>query len=315
MKMEPPRNFREAGLAVDLEREVFCRRFMNLRGLSFLWLAGLVFFMAGAPTAFAAKAARAKITLQPASQSIEWGGNVEFRVSYNTPSASALQWRRNGEPIANATGSSYSLAGVTAAQAGKYDVVIKNAGGSVTSKAAILTVPLAPASLVQGSAIYADLRYRVAGGTETSTGSFLVTGTQSLLDPEATTDTYSFIYKRVNPTKSTLTIMGSIYDSDLGARVAVSETYQLTFTTVNSAGEREARSSGKGAYTLPRGYKPSKLAFSSSGTLSFDPSPSPSPSPVTPDGGITAPVVAPQPTPIGGVGSSPDVVIIVSPSQ
>jgi sugar lactone lactonase YvrE len=80
------------------------------------------------------------IAAQPAAQSVSAGGSATFTV---TASGTDLtyQWQRDGKDIAGATSASYTLDNVQSADTGaKFTVVVKNAGGSVTSAAAVLTV-------------------------------------------------------------------------------------------------------------------------------------------------------------------------------
>ena len=53
------------------------------------------------------------------------------------------QWRFGGAPIGGATGATYTIASAQPNQAGTYDVVVQNGGGSVTSATATLTVQVA----------------------------------------------------------------------------------------------------------------------------------------------------------------------------
>jgi hypothetical protein len=80
------------------------------------------------------------ITRQPASQTVGAGTNATFTVTATGTPAPAFQWWRNGQPIAGATAATLPLPAVQAGDAGTYSVVVTNAGGSVTSSAATLTV-------------------------------------------------------------------------------------------------------------------------------------------------------------------------------
>ncbi|MCS7100069.1 MAG: immunoglobulin domain-containing protein [Burkholderiaceae bacterium] len=87
-----------------------------------------------------------RITQGPASISVPLGDSASFSVTATGPSLT-YQWRRNGVDIPGATSSSYSIAGVTAADNGaRFSVVVRNPYGSVTSAEATLTVgpPLLP---------------------------------------------------------------------------------------------------------------------------------------------------------------------------
>ena len=56
----------------------------------------------------------------------------------------SYQWRLNSVDIPGATGASYTISSVQPAQAGDYTVVVSNAGGTVTSATALLTVNVPP---------------------------------------------------------------------------------------------------------------------------------------------------------------------------
>jgi hypothetical protein len=78
------------------------------------------------------------IVSQPASQRIVAGRPVRFEVlAY--PAAS-YQWQRNGANIAGATGPILTISNVQQADAGTYTVLVSNAGGSITSSDAVLSV-------------------------------------------------------------------------------------------------------------------------------------------------------------------------------
>lgn len=91
------------------------------------------------------------ITTQPTAQTACPNGNASFTV-VAAGSNLTYQWRRNGTNIGGATSATYSLANVTAANAGNYDVVVTGTCGSVTSNAVALTVNTAPAITTQPTA-------------------------------------------------------------------------------------------------------------------------------------------------------------------
>lgn len=87
-----------------------------------------------------------RITQGPASISVPPGRAAGFSVTATGPALS-YQWRRNGTDIPGATGATYSIPSVTAADDGaRFSVVVSNSYGSVTSAEATLTVgpPLPP---------------------------------------------------------------------------------------------------------------------------------------------------------------------------
>jgi len=81
------------------------------------------------------------ITTQPASQVVTAGQPATFSVAATGTGPLSYQWQKNGVNISGATSSSYTTAATTTSQSGtKYDVVVSNSAGSVTSASATLTV-------------------------------------------------------------------------------------------------------------------------------------------------------------------------------
>ena len=79
------------------------------------------------------------IITQPTSQTVSDGSNAVFTVTAVGTAPLSWQWRFNGNNVAGATASNYTIADVQAGNAGNYTVVVTNAYGSVTSSVAILT--------------------------------------------------------------------------------------------------------------------------------------------------------------------------------
>ncbi|MCX8154974.1 MAG: immunoglobulin domain-containing protein [Verrucomicrobiae bacterium] len=88
------------------------------------------------------------ITQAPQSQTVAAGQAVTFSVQVSGSGTLNYQWFKDGVPIAGAVTSTYSIASATPAHQGNYTVQVSNAGGSVTSAAATLTV-LTPPRLEQ----------------------------------------------------------------------------------------------------------------------------------------------------------------------
>ncbi len=81
-----------------------------------------------------------QITTQPAAQSVTVGQTATFSV-VASGAALTYQWSRNGTAISGATQASYTTAATTNADNGaSFTVTVSNAGGSMTSSAATLTV-------------------------------------------------------------------------------------------------------------------------------------------------------------------------------
>ena len=79
------------------------------------------------------------ITAQPASRTNAVGSAAVFSVqAYGT--APEYQWYKNGEPVSGGTQAELLLAKLTSEDSGGYNVVVRNAYGSVSSSLATLTV-------------------------------------------------------------------------------------------------------------------------------------------------------------------------------
>ncbi|HUS35092.1 MAG TPA: immunoglobulin domain-containing protein, partial [Verrucomicrobiae bacterium] len=81
---------------------------------------------------------------QPADRSVVAGQSTTFTVEVLGTGPLTYQWLKNNEPIQGANGPTYTIAQALAADAGAYSVHVTNAGGSVTSRAAQLTVTGTP---------------------------------------------------------------------------------------------------------------------------------------------------------------------------
>ncbi len=78
---------------------------------------------------------------QPASyQSVSVGATVSFTVNVSGTAPFAFQWLFNGGAVSGANAATFVLSNAQSANSGTYRVVVNNAGGSVTSDAAVLNV-------------------------------------------------------------------------------------------------------------------------------------------------------------------------------
>ncbi|MBI4623879.1 MAG: immunoglobulin domain-containing protein [Verrucomicrobia bacterium] len=81
------------------------------------------------------------ITNQPASATVALGQAATFTVNATGSPAPSYQWNKDGVAIGGATNSTLTLSNVQSTNAGTYTVVVSNGAGSVTSNAAVLTIP------------------------------------------------------------------------------------------------------------------------------------------------------------------------------
>jgi hypothetical protein len=95
------------------------------------------------------------LATQPTNQSVVLGSNVTLQVTAAGPGPLAYQWRFNGAKLANgshvsgATSNSLTLTNVTTNYAGRYEVVVTNLFGSITSSIATVTVVVPPSITTQ----------------------------------------------------------------------------------------------------------------------------------------------------------------------
>src|SRR5260221_13061736 len=68
------------------------------------------------------------------------GQSISFNVTASGTGPFNYQWRKGGANLNGATNTSYTMASVTAGDAGNYDVVVTGACGRAASTAATLTV-------------------------------------------------------------------------------------------------------------------------------------------------------------------------------
>lgn len=89
------------------------------------------------------------ITAPPQNLTVNQGNPVAFTVAATGVPSPAFQWRFNNNALAGATASSLNIGNAQSAHAGNYSVVVSNAGGSVTSAVAVLTVNVPPTITTQ----------------------------------------------------------------------------------------------------------------------------------------------------------------------
>ena len=80
------------------------------------------------------------IESQPSSQTMLGGQSTTFYVSATGTTPLSYFWRLNGNPLSGATLSSYTVANAQSFQGGAYSVLVTNAGGSILSSNALLSV-------------------------------------------------------------------------------------------------------------------------------------------------------------------------------
>jgi hypothetical protein len=129
------------------------------------------------------------IVVQPMGTRAAIGEIVALAVEATGEPSPALQWRKDGVPVTGANESRLTLASLSAADAGSYDVVATNALGSATSERARVSVGKraqsisfqGPANATSGQPILLSasassglaVRFQLVSGTATLNGSML----------------------------------------------------------------------------------------------------------------------------------------------
>src|SRR5205807_565905 len=102
------------------------------------------------------------ITLSPVSQNIDYNQSVTFSVGASSQTTLGYQWRFNSNSISGATGASYIIPNVAAADKGYYDVIVTNTAGYAATSS--------PALLVVGAANFLNHRYSFTADASDSIG-------------------------------------------------------------------------------------------------------------------------------------------------
>jgi hypothetical protein len=88
-----------------------------------------------------------QIITQPGDQAVTAGQTATFSVAASGTAPLSYQWRKNTASISGATAASYTTPATTAGDTGsKFDVVVSNSAGNITSTRATLTVNSASAT-------------------------------------------------------------------------------------------------------------------------------------------------------------------------
>ena len=117
------------------------------------------------------------ITAQPANQTVTAGQTATFSVTATGIAPLTYQWQKGGANIVGANAASYTTPATTSADNGsKFDVIVSNSAGSVTSAQATLTVSASPVA----PNITAQPANQTVTAGQTATFSVTATGTAPL---------------------------------------------------------------------------------------------------------------------------------------
>jgi hypothetical protein len=79
------------------------------------------------------------------------GGTAALSVGVSGSAPIAYQWLLNGAVLVGAQSSQVCITNATAAEAGRYQIVVTNSAGAVTSATATVTITNLPVALVTGA--------------------------------------------------------------------------------------------------------------------------------------------------------------------
>ena len=94
------------------------------------------------------------ISSHPQNRSATLGQSATLSVTATGTGTLTYQWQKDGVNVAGATQASFTIASVQVTSIGDYAVLITDAGGSITSSAASLTIPGIPTGIWRGLVAY-----------------------------------------------------------------------------------------------------------------------------------------------------------------
>jgi hypothetical protein len=170
-----------------------CRRGWALTACG-LFLALPGFVEAGLGEIVEVSGAPPVITAQPVSATVTNSNSVSFSVTVTSSSALAYQWFFNSAAISGATGSNYTIAKATFANAGLYYVAITNTGGSINSSKATLNVMPSATEVLSAPWVSADIGAVGLTGSAYNVGNlYTVNGAGASLN--GTSDQFHYVYQ------------------------------------------------------------------------------------------------------------------------
>ena len=170
------------------------------------------------------------IVSQPVSATAVAGSNVTFTVTASGTAPLAYQWLKNNVAISGATGTTLTLANVSATDTASYSVVVANAASSVTSSTATLTVQFPPAIITQPAGQFGALGSAItlsvaASGTAPLSYQWFYTGS-ALVDggniSGSTSNILTIAALTTNEVGSYFVVVSNVFGSVTSASVTVS---------------------------------------------------------------------------------------------
>jgi hypothetical protein len=186
------------------------------------------------------------VSAQPAAQVVALGGSVTFTFTV-TGSGITFQWYFNGVAIAGATSGTYTIGTVTMANAGSYTVTATNAGGTVTSNAALLTVGTAT-----NAAHLSNVSIRSLAGSDSQT---LIVGVT--VGGAGTSGAKTILVRGSGPALATLGVTGQLVDPVLTGYSGSTQIFAND--DWNNDAQVTAQGAALGAFPFPASSKDAAL--------------------------------------------------------
>jgi hypothetical protein len=115
------------------------------------------------PQVLAAVGPPPEIILQPADQAVLYGEPMTMSVVVSSTTKCTFKWYKDGNKIPSANSNSYTIVGVSLADAGTYFVEVRNSADTVTSSNAILTIIVPPVTCVPTNMTTNGFSFRMDG--------------------------------------------------------------------------------------------------------------------------------------------------------
>ncbi len=112
-----------------------------------------------------------EINTQPDSQTIPVGTSVTFSVGATGDGTLTYQWRKDGDPIDDATAADFTIPSPTTTDSGIYSVDVQNSAGTITSTLATLTV-------TKAQLVNISTRAYATTGDGVTIGGFVIVGSE-----------------------------------------------------------------------------------------------------------------------------------------
>ena len=144
-------------------------------------------------------------SLQPVSHTVASGSTFLLSTAVTGAPTPTLQWNLDGVPVSGATSTSLLVSAATSANGGTYTCTATNAGGSVTSSPAVVTVAT---TSDPGRLVNISCRSEVGTGSNILIAGFVVGG-------QGTSGTENLLVRASGPALAAFGVTGTLLDPQL----------------------------------------------------------------------------------------------------